>query len=178
VAERRRLPVIQPPKETAPEDEGEARPPWHWIGFGTVAIFAAWLVLAYAAGAIVKKAVEPWVGAATTEAEAAARWGALSPEDRARVAAIQWIPHALAFALAAFAGGYLVGRFGKGTSAREAATAGAATAGIALIIAAGGGIGSIGAAVVMVVVVAALGIGFAAWGGRTGARARDRSRRG
>ncbi len=167
MAERRRLPVIQSaPKKD--EDEGEDRPPWHWIGFGTVAIFAAWLPLAYLAGAIVKRAVEPYVGGAASAEEYAARYAALAAGDRVRLAAIQWIPHALAFAIAAFAGGFLVGRFGKGTRAREAAAAGAATSVIALTIAAGGGIGSVGAGLVMIAVVALLAIGFAAWGGKAG----------
>ncbi|HEY8080239.1 MAG TPA: hypothetical protein VIF62_39185 [Labilithrix sp.] len=167
MAERRRLPVIQSPPKN--EDDGEEdRPPWQWIGFGTVAIFAAWLPLAYLAGAVVKHAVEPYVGGAVTPEEYAARYAALAPDVRVRLAAIQWIPHALAFAMAAFAGGFLVGRFGKGTRPREAAAAGAATAVIALGIAAGGGIGSIVAGLVMIVVVALLAIGFAAWGGKVG----------
>jgi hypothetical protein len=166
VAERRRLPVVNtPPKE---EDEDPERPPWHWIGFGTVAIFAAWLPLAYLAGAVVKRAVEPYVGAAASADEYALRYVALTPGDRVKLAAIQWIPHALAFAIAAFGGGFLVGRFGKTTRAREAAAAGAATALIALTIAAGGGIGSVSALVVMVVVVGLLAVGSATWGGRVG----------
>jgi len=166
MAERRRLPVIQSSPKN--EDEGEERPPWHWIGFGTVAIFAAWLPLAYLAGAVVKRAVEPYVGGAATAEEYATRYAALASGDRVRLAAIQWIPHALAFALAAFAGGFLVGRFGKGTRPREAAAAGAATSLIAQTIAAGGGIGSVGAGVVMIAVVALLAIGFATWGGKVG----------
>ena len=168
MAERRRLPVIQTPAPKGEDEDDEARPPWHWIGFGTVAIFAAWLPLAYLAGAIVRRAVEPYVGAAASAEDYAARYAALSAGDRARVAAIQWLPHALAFAIATFAGGFLVGRFGKGTRPREAAASGAATSVIALTIAAGGGIGSIGAGVVMIAVVVLLAVGFAAWGGRVG----------
>src|SRR5688500_13599135 len=54
MAERRRLPVLsnaRPPAAPAEEDD-EARPPWHWVGFGTVAIFGGWLPLAYVAGAV------------------------------------------------------------------------------------------------------------------------------
>jgi tRNA-(ms[2]io[6]A)-hydroxylase len=171
MAERRRLPVIQ---TRGTDEEGEDRPPWHWIGFGTVAIFAAWLPLAYLAGVVARHAVEPYIGAASSESEYLARYAALAPGDRFRLAAIQWIPHALAFAIAAFAGGFLVGRFGKGTRPREAAAAGAATALVALTIAAGGGIGSVAAGAVMVVVVGALAVAFAAWGGRLGVARRPR----
>src|SRR5687768_2145051 len=58
VAERRRLPLIQsaPPPPPTPNEDGEAkRPPWHWVGFGTVAIFAVWLPLAYGAQAMVSR---------------------------------------------------------------------------------------------------------------------------
>jgi tRNA-(ms[2]io[6]A)-hydroxylase len=172
VTERRRLPVVQPPPKAEErnenDDEGEPRPPWHWIGFGTVAIFGAWLPLAYLAGAVVKRAVEPYVGIAANAEEYAARYAVLGPGDRVRLAAIQLIPHAIAFSLAAFAGGFLVGRFGKGTRPREAAAAGATTALIALGITAGGGFGSIGAALVMIVVVALLAVGTSAWGGKVG----------
>ena len=49
---KKQLPVIaaKPAAEAAePEDD---RPPWHWIGFGTVAIFAAWLPGSALAGAL------------------------------------------------------------------------------------------------------------------------------
>ena len=40
----------------APEDE-EPRPPWHWVGFGVVLTFAAWLPLAALAEALKGRAL-------------------------------------------------------------------------------------------------------------------------
>jgi hypothetical protein len=165
VAERRRLPVIQPPPSgDAPVDE-DARPPWHWVGFGTVAIFATWLILAAVAGAVVKRAIAPWVGDAQTPAEIATRLAAMSADDRLRLAAVQMIPHVLALSLASFAGGLLVGKFGRGAGPREAAMSGFATALIATLVAAReGGLGWTS------VVTFLIAVAFAAWGGRVGAR--------
>jgi hypothetical protein len=167
VAERRRLPVIQeapPPPGDAPGDD-DARPPWHWVGFGTVAIFATWLILAAVAGAVVKRAIAPWVGAAQTPAEIASRLATMSADERMRLAAVQMIPHVFALALASFAGGLLVGKFGAGTGPREAAMSGFATALIATVVAVREGGVSWASAVTFLIAVA-----FSAWGGRVGAR--------
>jgi hypothetical protein len=169
VAERRRLPVVQEPPRTERQEppSEDARPPWHWVGFGTVAIFACWLLLATLAGMIVRRALVPYVGDATTPAEIAARVAAMTSADRTRVIAIQVLPHALALALGAFAGGFLVGRFGAGTGPREAAASGAATAIIATLLAWHEGGVSWASALTVV-----LAIAFAAWGGRAGASRR------
>ena len=54
MAEKRRLPVLLSPKSSPSDDgdTGEPRPPWHWVGFGVVIIFAAWLPLSYVGGAV------------------------------------------------------------------------------------------------------------------------------
>ena len=49
VEKKRRLPVLKTPSQE--EEEAAARPPWQWVGFGALAIFAVWLPLAYLAGA-------------------------------------------------------------------------------------------------------------------------------
>lgn len=177
MAERRRLPVLQDPKPPAAPPPGDAaepvdRPPWHWIGFGVVAIFAAWLPLVYLAEALKRSVVRAYVGGASSEAELAARIAAMSAEERVRLAAIQALPHVAALALAAFLGGLLVGRFGAATRVREAALSGAAAASLALVLAwravAAGGT----SALLAVVVPSAIAVAFSAWGGRTGVRMR------
>ena len=144
MAEKRRLPVLKTPSPE--EEEAAARPPWQWIGFGAVGIFAVWLPLAYVAGL------------------AAARVGS---EGSARFVAVALLGASLA--LASTAGGFLVGRWGaQGVGVREAALAGLAAA----LIAAGLSLGSpgalVGAAVCVVVAVP-----FAALGGRAGLRRRS-----
>lgn len=185
MATRRRLPVIQSSapapsgggkdKEESPSDDDaiEVRPPWHWVGFGTVAIFAGWLPLAYAAQAAITRVVAQRFGAAATAEEIRTSIGTMPAGERARLMALLALPNVLALALAAFGGGYVVGRFGTGTGPREAATAGAMTALVALVLslgggAAGGGVTAIATSLVTVVIA----VGFAAWGGRVGTKKR------
>jgi tRNA-(ms[2]io[6]A)-hydroxylase len=158
----------------APDDDAiEVRPPWHWVGFGTVAIFAAWLPLAYAAQGVVSRVVAARFGAAATAEEIGLRLGVMAAGERARLMAILALPNIFALALAAFGGGYVVGRFGTGTGPREAATAGAMTALIALALSLGGGAAGGGmAALATSLVTALLAVGFAAWGGRFGGKKR------
>lgn len=161
----------------APDDDNavEVRPPWHWVGFGTVAIFAAWLPLAYAAQAIVARVLAQRFGATATAQDIASSLGTMPAGERARLMAILALPNVFALGLASFFGGYLVGRFGTGTGARESASAGAMTALVALVLSLGGG-GAAGgmAAVATALVTVVLAVGFAAWGGRTGVRKRSR----
>ncbi len=185
--ERRRLPVLQSlpppspaaqggdPGSTEPDadaDAIESRPPWQWVGFGTVAIFAAWLPLAYAAQAAIERVVASRFGRETTREEIAAQIAAMASGDRARLMAILALPNILALGLAAFGGGYVVGRFGAGAGVREAATAGAMTALVAVILSLGGGTAA--SSLASGGVTAAVAVGFAAWGGRIGRRGRAR----
>ncbi|MBX3186140.1 MAG: hypothetical protein KF819_03955 [Labilithrix sp.] len=177
MAERRRLPVIQSPPPAsdggAGDDEIEPRPPWHWIGFGTVATFAAWLPLAYGAQAFARSIVVSRFGQSPTREEVDLAFAAMSAEERFRWTASQTLPHVLAFGLAAFGGGYLVGRFGTGTAVKHAAASGVVTSLVALFVSwrvlAEGGV----AALVSVVVPLVVAVAFAAWGGRVGVRRRD-----
>ena len=142
--QKRRLPVLKTPSQE--EEEAAARPPWQWIGFGALGIFAVWLPLVYVAGL------------------AAARLGTEGP---ARVAAVALL--AASLALAAVAGGFLVGRWGgPAVGVREAALAGLAAALIAGGIALGGPGALVGA-----LLSVAVAVPCAALGGRLGLRRRS-----
>jgi tRNA-(ms[2]io[6]A)-hydroxylase len=160
--------------DAADEHDGEARPPWHWVGFGTIATFALWLPLAYAAEALRHRLFLARFGAAASREEVTAAFAAMSDRQRLLWTTTQTLPHLAAFAAGAFAGGLLVGRFGKGVGLRESALSGVLTALVALavswrVIAEGGAF-----AAVSVVVPLVVAVGFAALGGRVGATKRAR----
>jgi hypothetical protein len=178
VAERRRLPVLSnnsPPTEGGDQDGGadddESRPALHWVGFGVVAMFAAWLPLTYVAGAISARVLAARFGADTSESAVALAMSAMTAPERARLMAIIALPAVVGLAVAAFGGGVVVGRFGSGTGAREAAYAGAVTAVIASLMAWSGVTAS---SIVAAVVTLTVAMAFAAWGGRFGASRRPR----
>jgi hypothetical protein len=156
----------------ASEDDVEARPPWHWVGFGTIATFACWLPLAYVAEAVRHRMFVSRFGASPSRDEVELAFAAMDSMERFRWTAMQTLPHLLAFAVSAFAGGLLVGRFGSGTGPREGAASGVVTALVALAVSwrvlAEGGWG----AVVSMVVPLVVAVGFAWWGGRVGVRKR------
>ena len=139
---KRRLPVVQPKLE----DEDEPRPAWHWVGFGAVAIFIAWLPLAWVAQAIGQRLYD-------------------ASSARARAYAALVVPQILALALASTAGGFLVTRFGKGTRARDAAFAGACVGFLALGLTFASSGFSLAAFIVPLLATA-----FAGLGGRLGLR--------
>lgn len=181
VAERRRLPVLNNPPSNKdaegeePEGEDEARPPWHWVGFGTVAIFSAWLPLAYVAGAASRKVMTSRFGEDASKDAIDLALAAMSAGERARLMATVALPGIFGLAIAAFGGGFVVGRFGPGTGPREAAMSGAVTAFIASAMAWSGVTSS---SIVAALVTFAIAIGFAAWGGRFGSRSRARKNEG
>jgi hypothetical protein len=143
VETKRRLPVLKTPSDG--EDDATARPPWQWVGFGALAIFVVWTPLAF---------LTTWL-ASILAASAAPRF-----------ASILVVTSGLA--IAALAGGFLVGRWGAaGVGIREAALAGLAAA----LVASGLSLGAPGAwagALISVVVA----VPFAALGGRFGLRRR------
>jgi hypothetical protein len=118
------LPLV--PQSSAPPEEGESRPAWHWVGFGAVAIFIVWLPLAYVASAIGRKLVVGKIGGGEVAL------ADLPRSTRLEVLALLAVPHALALVLAGLAGGFLVTRFGDGTTRRDAAFAGLAVGVLAL----------------------------------------------
>jgi hypothetical protein len=157
---------------SAGDEAGEDRPPWQWVGFGTIATFACWLPLAYLAEAVRHHVFLSRFGSTPSEDEVKLAFAAMTAMERFRWTAMQTLPHVLAFALSAFAGGLLVGRFGAGTGPREAALSGVVTALIALAVSwrvlAEGGWG----AVVSLLVPLVIAVYFSWWGGRVGTRKR------
>jgi tRNA-(ms[2]io[6]A)-hydroxylase len=150
------------------DEEIEERPPWHWVGFGTIATFALWLPLAYLAEASRHYLFVSRFGASASQDEVRAAFAAMADLERFRWTATQTLPHLIAFALGAFAGGLLIGRFGTGTGPREAALSGVVTAlvavGVSWRVVAEGGIG----ALVSIALPLVIAVGFAWWGGRVG----------
>ncbi len=171
MAQRRHLPVLPnatPPADSEPSDD-EARPPWHWVGFGTVAIFAAWLPLAYAAGAVSAKVMASRFGADASRDAIDLALAAMTSGERARLMATVALPNIVGLAIASFGGGFVVGRFGSGTGVREAAMSGGVTAFIASAMAFAG---FTAPTLIAAAVTFAVAIGFASWGGRLGAARR------
>ncbi len=150
---KRRLPVLNSP--SAGGDDAEPRKPWQWVGFGTLAIFTAWIPLA---------------------ALAAAAASRLPPDasEQARLAP-GWIVvglYAAALAVGAGLGGFLVGRWGsEGVGVREAALAGLGAAVVAALVTWASSGPSAGA-----LFVGLVALPMAALGGRAGLRARLRQR--
>ena len=159
-AAKKRLPVVQSSPDGEPE---ELRPPWHWVGFGTIAIFAVWLPLTWVASRASAVLTASLAAGAASEEEVQARIRALHASERARYYALASGPHVVALALAAMGGGYLVGRWGSGS--REAALAGVMAGVIASVLATLGGGASFGLAAVI-----AIASTFAWLGGKLGAR--------
>ena len=139
---KRKLPVLQ----SAPAEDDEPRPPWQWVGFGTVMIFTAWLPLAYAGAALVAPPARP---------DAAAIEGG---RGLAKLLLATTVP----LVVAAAAGGFLVGRFGKPAGVREAAFAGLLTGLVAVSLTALSGAFSPLFLVVVAIATAAAGGGGAA----------------
>jgi tRNA-(ms[2]io[6]A)-hydroxylase len=128
MAEKRRLPVVQPKPEND-DESAEPRPPWHWIGFGVVAVFAVWLPLAMLAEAIGLRVARARLGTALEDLRVLqARLAELPREDRTSIWMAILAPQVVALTVASLAGGYLVGRWGRGAGVREATIAGVAVA--------------------------------------------------
>jgi hypothetical protein len=136
----------------------------HWVGFGAVAIFAAWLPLAYAAQALAARSLSARFGPDASREDVAGRIAAMPWGERAALVVTQALPHALALAIAAFAGGFLTGRFSPRARGREAAMAGAATATVAALVSCRSSYDAFASLVTLAIATL-----FAAWGGRTGA---------
>jgi hypothetical protein len=150
---KRRLPVLNSPSAEA--EEAETRRPWQWVGFGTLAIFTAWIPLAALAGALAARLPVGDGGAGRVSAGLA-------------IVAL----YAAALALGAALGGFLVGRWGAaGVGVREAALAGLGAALVACVVTWVSFGPSAGA-----LLVAAVALPMAALGGRAGVRARVRLR--
>jgi MFS family permease len=150
---KRRLPVLNSPSAEA--DMAETRRPWQWVGFGTLTIFTAWIPLAALAGVAVARLPAADAG-----------------QERVAAALAMVGLYAVALALGAGLGGFLVGRWGTaGVGVREAVLAGLGAAVVACAvtwISFGPSPGAL--------LVAAVALPMAALGGRAGVRARARQR--
>jgi hypothetical protein len=127
---KRRLPVL---KADGSKNEDDNRPPWHWVGFGTLLVFGAWLPLAYAASVIEARLLSRFAQASSEEAIAIAIREA-APHDAARLRFQVLLLLAMPLVLGAFAGGFIVGRWSKDAGVREAALAGLAAALVACVL--------------------------------------------
>ncbi len=130
---KRRLPLLpsQPPTPSGAGgdgDEADERPPWQWIGFGTAAIFGAWLPLAYLAEGVKARVLRGYVSDGASAEDAQLAIAALTSGERTRLLVMTAILYVGPLLAGAYAGGFLVGKWGGKAGVREAALAGAATA--------------------------------------------------
>ena len=143
---KRRLPVLQEP--AAEDPDAPPRPPWQWVGFGALGIFAVWLPLAWLALTLVL------------------RLGGLE----APVALVA-VLSAASLVLASLAGGYLIGRWGtRGVGVRDAALAGLSAALVAAAMASTR-LG-VGQGVIIALSAVTVAVPPAALGGRLGMKKR------
>jgi hypothetical protein len=114
---KRRLPLA-PSGDGGPEED---RPGWQWVGFGAFAIFVVWLPLSALSTAV------------------AVRWARPSPDESSgqagRAALALVASSALAIAIGAWAGGFVVGKWGGSRAGlRVAAFAGLTAAVVAVAV--------------------------------------------
>lgn len=119
--ERRRLPVLQP-VDPAEEEEAE-RPPWHWAVIGAVAALLLVVPLLMLFQALARFETSRLLPYGAVE-EAALAYQALSTAEQVWLGAVNVGAQLVPVALAALAGGALVGRFGGQARVREAALSG------------------------------------------------------
>ncbi|MGH7270543.1 MAG: hypothetical protein ACREJ3_08945 [Polyangiaceae bacterium] len=151
---KRRLPILP----ASSGESGDDPPPkaWHWVGFGAVAIFTAWLPASVVAGIFAAHVAKGAAGA--------------DHVHRLQAGVVIAVAYAAALAVGAALGGYVVGRWGSAQAGiREAALAGLAAA----VVASVASWSSFGmrAGPLLVVVVA---VPAAALGGKLGLRRRAR----
>jgi hypothetical protein len=167
---KRRLPVL---KQTPEEEQGaEARPPWHWAGFGAAATVAAWLPLLYVAEAAKRRLLDARFAGAASEEEVRDAIAALPSGEQARTWVLVIGLPIIGFIVGALFGGYVVGRWGGDRAGvREAAIAGALAALVVTVLSAcsGGGVSWV------YLVLVAVSAGTAALGGKVGARRRRKA---
>jgi hypothetical protein len=143
-APKRRLPML--PKVEVADESDEDRPPWHWSAIGAVAVFLAWLPLAYI--------VNGPLG------------GLFNGGMAAKIGAVAL--NVAAFVIGSFAGGYLVGRFGGRAGVKEATVGGVAASVIAWALAAAQARSGVLVWIMLLTGMAMLGAGAARVGGAFG----------
>lgn len=144
---KRRLPLL--PKVEVASEVDEDRPPWHWSAIGFVGVYVVWLPLAFIVNGALK--------------------GALAAGGGTGLYATMAGLNVVAFAVACFAGGFVVGRFGGRAGRREATASGLSAGVIAWGLAAVEGARS-GLLIwaLLLAVVAAIGAGASRAGGAIG----------
>lgn len=162
----RRLPVIQ-----SSPDEGEPRPPSHWVAIAAALALALWaplVLLALPLGRALAARV-----AGVDDVSQLATAATTSPALRAAVAAALIVPVLASLALAAGATGAIVGRFGGRAGAREAVLGCTLAALVAWgMSVSGGALRPWPVAAVTALLLGALAAVFAGLGARIGRRRR------
>jgi len=170
VAEKRRLPVISSQASRGgdggnPADpDAENRPEWQWVGFGVVAMFAAWLPLAAAAGMFARRIAEGMLGEPLDAADAQTRIAALDSFAQRKLMASYMAPHVAALALSGVFAGFVIGKFGQG-GGRAASVAAGIVCAVAGLLAVRD-LSSFVALLLVVVVAVLSARGGASWGAR------------
>ncbi len=160
---RRHLPVLNapapPPTPSAAPAEGEeARPPWHWVPLGTTVSVVCFALLASAAAAVSIRIYAATYGLAPTPISIAAVRAAQPLAARGAEMLAGMVPLGALLASVAL-GGWFVGRFGRGTTARHGTLSGLTTSLLFWAVA-----GRMGALLAVVPFAMAVGYGAARWG--------------
>lgn len=122
----RRLPVIQ--TSTAEDDLAASRPRWHWVGIGAGLTLTLWAPLVVVAAPLGVRLSAQVLGRPVDDFASPVR---LSPRELSIMGALSAAPLLVAFALAAFGAGALVGRFGGRAGPPQAALGAALAATLA-----------------------------------------------
>ncbi len=159
----RRLPVLQ----NAPPDE--ERPAWHWAVIGVVFILSIWAPLAMLASWVAGRVSHHLLGDLPPD-ELSLRLADASATDRFWLWFVLTVAPIVAYGVACWASGAMIGRFGGKAGAREAALAGAVAAfvGAALTLVRA----SVAASAASLLVLVPVGVGAAWLGGVFGKKRR------
>jgi hypothetical protein len=125
MADKRRLPVIQEARRRLSEASTDAPPPWHWVPLGALVSIAVGAVLARCVWRPLQQRLvtELYQGAATRE-QVLRVDARLSDAARTAVLLKVALAGAVVALLSVAIGGFIVGRFGRGTNRRHGTLAG------------------------------------------------------
>lgn len=160
---RRHLPVLNaPPSAPTPAAEpaegGVTQVPWHWVPLGTTVSVVCFALLASAAAAASMRIYAATYGLGPTPISIAAVRAARPMAARGAEMLAGLVPLGALLASVAL-GGWFVGRFGRGTTARHGALSGLTTSLLFWAVA-----GRMGALLAVVPFAMAVGYGAARWG--------------
>ncbi len=163
MAEKKRLPVLQP--EVNDEDDDRERPLWQWAALGVALTFTLWVPLAATAQAISNRLVASTLGDFASTVEMNQAIVRLSTETSRRLSIQFFLLHAVALGVSSFVGGFIVGKYGGKGGPRAAIGCGLLVAAFAVALATA--TGSIRWTSALVVLLSAP---LSFFGGRVGAR--------